>query len=110
MNGEEAECAQALDRNLLVKFWVRNLERQIKHSFWLQTSSDKFYPDFVAQLTDGRLLVIEYKGEQFKGTDDVQEKELLGKVWAEKSGNLFLMGWKKHEGMDIYQQINKVLG
>ena len=109
MNDEEADCAQAIDRNPLVKFWVRNLERQPRHAFWLQTSSDKFYPDFVAQLTDGRLLVIEYKGAQFYGTDDVKEKELLGKVWAEKSGNLFLMAWKQEESRDVYQQINKLL-
>ena len=32
------------------------------NSFWLQTSSDKFYPDFVALLNDGRVLVVEYKG------------------------------------------------
>jgi type III restriction enzyme len=110
MNGEEAECAQAIDRNPLVRFWVRNLERQEHRSFWLPTSSDKFYPDFVVQLTNGRLLVIEYKGEHLRG-EDAKEKELLGQVWAEKSGNLFLMAWKKDtQGRDVYQQINRVLG
>ncbi|HRK98635.1 MAG TPA: DEAD/DEAH box helicase family protein [Alphaproteobacteria bacterium] len=110
MNGEEAECAQAIDRNPLIKFWVRNLERQPQHAFWLPTSTDKFYPDFVAQLNDGRLLVIEYKGGHLAG-EDTQEKELIGKVWAEKSGNLFLMAWKKDkDGRDVYQQINKELG
>lgn len=107
MNGEEADCAQAIDRNPLVKFWVRNLERQQRHSFWLPTSTDKFYPDFVAKLNDGRLLVIEYKGSHL-ANDDTDEKELIGKVWAEKSGNLFLMAWKKKEGQDIYQQLNKL--
>jgi type III restriction enzyme len=109
MNGEETECAQAIDRNPLVHFWVRNLERQPHHAFWLPTSKDKFYPDFVAQLTDGRLLVIEYKGEHLKG-DDSKEKELLGQVWAEQSGHLFLMAWKKDDqGRDVYQQINNVI-
>lgn len=108
MNGEEAECGQAIDRSPLVKFWVRNLERQPRHAFWLQTSSDKFYPDFVAQLNDGRLLVIEYKGGHLQN-DDTQEKDLLGNVWAEKSGNLFLMAWKKQNGLDVYQQINAIL-
>ena len=110
MNGEESECAQALDRNPLVDFWVRNLERQPSHAFWLPTSTDYFYPDFIAKLKDGRLMVIEYKGGQFKGSDDSEEKELIGKVWAKKSGNIFLMGWKKDdEGLDIYVQINKFL-
>ena len=111
MNDEEADCAFAIDKNPNVKFWVRNLERQLKHSFWLPTSTDKFYPDFVAQLNDGRVLVVEYKGSQFAGSDDAKEKELIGKVWAEKSGNLFLMGWRKNdEGCDINQQINKIIG
>lgn len=109
MNNEEAEFAQALDRNRLVKFWVRNLERQPYHAFWLPTSSDRFYPDFVVKLHDGRLLVVEYKGAHLNN-DDTKEKELLGKVWAEKSGNLFLMAWKDFEGQDIYKQLNKILG
>ena len=109
MNGEESECAQAIDRNPLIKFWVRNLERQPIHAFWLPTSTDKFYPDFVAKLNDGRLLVIEYKGKHLDN-EDSKEKELIGKVWAEKSGNLFLMAWKKDDtGYDVYQQINQVL-
>jgi type III restriction enzyme len=110
MNGEEVNCAQAIDRNPLIKFWARNLERQPKYAFWLPTSTDKFYPDFIVQLKDGRLLVIEYKGAHLRN-DDSKEKELIGKVWAEKSGNLFLMAWKKDDnGLDVYQQINKCLG
>lgn len=41
-----------------VKAWVRNTQRQ-PHYFWLQMSSDKFDPDFLALLNDGRVLVIE---------------------------------------------------
>jgi type III restriction enzyme len=91
MNDEEAECAFAIDKNSNVKFWVRNLERQPKYSFWLPTSTDRFYPDFVAQLNDGRLLVVEYKGEPYATNDDSKEKKLIGEVWAKKSGNLFLL-------------------
>jgi hypothetical protein len=43
-----------------VKFWVRNLERR---DFWLPLANRKFYPDFVAELTDGRRLVVEHKGK-----------------------------------------------
>jgi type III restriction enzyme len=75
MNNEEAECAQAIDRNPLVKLWVRNLERQPMYSFWLQTSTDRFYPDFVVKLKDERLLVIEFKGEQFRGTEEMCRKK-----------------------------------
>ena len=109
MNNEEAECAQAIDQNPLVKYWVRNLERQDRYSFWLPTSTDKFYPDFVAQLNDNRLLIVEYKGAHL-ANEDTKEKELIGKVWAEKSGNLFLMAWKKNEaGRNVCQQINRTI-
>lgn len=53
MNKEEADCAAFIDSLPEVEFWVRNLERD-QYAFWLQTSTDKFYPDFVARLKDGR--------------------------------------------------------
>ena len=94
--GEEHECAVAIERNSNIKAWVRNTSRQ-PHSFWLQTSSDKFYPDFVALLNDGRILVVEYKGAPYYTNDDSKEKRLIGDLWAERSGGkcLFLMIEKK---------------
>ena len=59
--GEEFECAVFLDQLPQVKWWVRNLERRADYSFWLQTSTDKFYPDFVALLNDGRIMIVEYE-------------------------------------------------
>jgi len=69
-SGEEFDCAQYIDILSEVKYWVRNLERHPEHSFWLQTSTDKFYPDFVAKLEDGRILVVEYKGDFLITNDD----------------------------------------
>lgn len=68
-----------------MKFWVRNLERQPVASFWLPTSTDRFYPDFVAQLNDGRILVVEYKGAHLFNGDDAKEKRTIGEVWAAAS-------------------------
>lgn len=91
-SGEEHECAVYLDRLKEVKAWVRNTARQ-PHSFWLQTSSDKFYPDFVALLNDGRVLAVEYKGAHLASADDAKEKRLIGELWADRSSGmcLFLM-------------------
>ena len=91
--GEEFECAQFIDIQPEVKFWVRNLERRQDASFWFQTSTDKFYPDFVALLQDGRYLVIEYKGEHLWSADDAKEKMAVGKLWADRSKGkcLFIM-------------------
>ena len=92
--GEEFECAQFLDASLPnVNFWVRNLERRPSHAFWLQTSTDKFYPDFVCSLDDGRHLVVEYKGEDRWSNDDSKEKRDLGGLWEARSNGkcLFIM-------------------
>ncbi len=91
--GEEFQCAQLLDNHPKVKRWVRNLESRPQHSFWLQTSTDRFYPDFVCELTDGRYLVVEYKGFDRWSDDDSKEKRAIGQVWGEKSNGqcLFVM-------------------
>ena len=88
--GEEFLCAQTLNQMNEVEFWVRNLERQEKFSFWLQTSTDKFYPDFVCKLKDGRYLVVEYKGADRWSNDDSKEKRRLGEFWALKGEGLCL--------------------
>ncbi len=91
--GEELECAVFLDTLAQVKHWVRNLERRPEFSFWLQTSTDRFYPDFVAMLNDGRILVVESKGEVYWSNDDSKEKRAVGELWGDRSGGrcLFVM-------------------
>lgn len=64
---------------------MRNLERRSESSFWLQTSTDRFYPDFVAELVDGRFLVVEYKGGHLWDNSDSIEKRLVGELWADRS-------------------------
>jgi len=81
---EEFECAQLLDGLPQVQFWVRNLSRK-PTSFRLQTSKDWFYPDFVCQLTDGRVLAVEYKGKHLYDGIDAEEKRAVGAVWASRS-------------------------
>jgi type III restriction enzyme len=85
-HGEEFNCAVFLDNLPEVKYWVRNLERRPNHSFWLQTSTDRFYPDFVCLLNDGRYLIVEYKGEDRWSNEDSKEKRIIGEVWAKLSG------------------------
>ncbi len=104
--GEEFKCAVFIDNLAKVKYWVRNIERQPVYSFWLQTSTDKFYPDFIAKLNDGRILAIEYKGDHIRTSDDAKEKDLLGKLWAKKSNGkcLFIM-----VGKDDLQSIKTLI-
>lgn len=90
--GEEFECACFLDGELPeVEVWVRNVARP--PSFWLQTSTDRFYPDFVCRLRDGRILIVEGKGEHLWTNKDSEEKRDLGALWEARSGGagLFVM-------------------
>jgi type III restriction enzyme len=89
---EEFQCAQYLDGLTEVEFWVRNLSRKAT-SFRLQTSTDWFYPDFLCQLVDGRVLAVEYKGKHLYEGTDAEEKRAVGSVWASRSSGrcLFVM-------------------
>ena len=71
--------------------------------FWLPTSIDKFYPDFVVQLKDSRILVVEYKGSHIADTPDTKEKDIIGQIWAERSKGrcLFKMVVKENYQTEI---------
>lgn len=110
MNGEEIECAKAIEMlGQKVKFWVRNLEKDVR-AFRLPISTGWFYPDFVAMLSDGRILVVEYKGAHLEGAK-TDEKDMIGKCWQDKSGEkgLFLMAWKDSDGRNVYEQIEDII-
>ncbi len=105
-DGEESQCAQALDRLEEVRFWLRNVARH-PASFWLPTAAGKFYPDFVAQLGDGRLLVAEYKGARDIKSDDTREKRTIGELWERRSDGhgLFIIVEKSKDGKNMRAQL-----
>ena len=109
---EEWRCAMALDEQPRVKHGVRNLDSDPVASFWLPTSFGRFYPDFVCQLTDGRVLVAEYKGEHLRAVPKEIEKRQVGAVWAEHSAGqaVFAIVYKQERGMSMAQQIEAALG
>lgn len=84
---EEFECAVQLDilaQKGAIEFWVRNLVRKEASSFFLQKADGRFYPDFVCQLKNGKVLVVEYKGaDKWEAAED---DRLIGGLWAELSG------------------------
>ena len=105
-DGEEMQCAQVIDSLTAVKYWIRNVARH-PNSFWLPTATDKFYPDFVASLNDGRLLVVEYKGAHIAETSDTNEKRTIGALWERKSNGkgLFIAAEQMVDGKDVRQQL-----
>lgn len=111
-NGEEFQCAQAIDSLACVKYWLRNIAKHPR-SFWLPTSTDRFYPDFVVRMDDGRTLVVEYKGAHIAENRDTSEKRTVGELW-ERCGhgtNIFLVAEKAVNGMNVREQLmRKVSG
>ena len=102
--GEEYECAKALDITGKVKHWVRNLERR---GFSLPLAHNNFYPDFIAELADGRILAVEHKGKIYASNDDSKEKCNIGDLWEEASGGnaLFLMTVVEKGRPGLFEQI-----
>ena len=104
--GEEMQCAQAIDSLPGVSTWLRNVARH-PASFWLPTAGGRFFPDFVARMEDGRLLVVEYKGAHIAHGPDTAEKRTIGELWERKSNGtgLFVLAEKSVEGKDARVQL-----
>lgn len=112
-SGEEFECAQIIDSLPQTQYWIRNLVNRDKGSFWLPLAHGKFYPDFIVKLQDGRMLVVEYKGEHLADGADTAAKQAIGELWAANSEKtcLFLMALKMDKnGRGLRKQIIDLIG
>lgn len=93
-NGKPAEeylCALAIEQCEDVEVWVRNLKHPTQ--FRLPTATGFTYPDFVARLKDGLILVLEYKGEDRYESSKNKAKRAVGELWARKNPHgIYLMG------------------
>lgn len=110
--GEEFQCALAIESLPQVRYWIRNLVRRDQASFWLPLAHGRFFPDFVCELNDGRMLVVEYKGEAYVSNDDSAAKCAVGEKWAQLSNGkcLFIMATKKDaQNRDVRQQLLKLV-
>lgn len=75
----------------------------------LPTATDYSYPDFIAELKDGRIQTVGYKGEPYKTNDDSREKKNVGAQSEHSSGGkcLFLMAVSDDElGRGVARQID----
>lgn len=104
--GEEFQCARLLDDLEEVEFWVRNYPTW-SNAFRLPYPGGNFFPDFLAKLKDGRLLVVEYKGKHIAHSPETYEKEAIGGLWARKTGNLFLMPRTPQELDQVRQVVRR---
>lgn len=93
MNGEESECATRIDQHPNVARWLRNAERATQGGFHLPLAPGKFFADFIVELLDGRLVLVEYKmGKMANAPDELHKKE-VGELWASRSGGRARFAW-----------------
>lgn len=104
--GQEFQCAQLIDRHPKVRHWVRNLDTA-PCGFGLPTSRGRFYADFVAELADGRVALLEFKGAHLQNDPYEIEKRQVGELWARASGGQAVFGWLTFEG--LAQQLDTAL-
>lgn len=73
----------------------------------MPTAEGNFYHDFVCRLKDGRMFVVEYKGEHLR--KDAETDNRIGKAMEKASGGkcLFLMVFKNENGLDMRAQLKK---
>jgi type III restriction enzyme len=92
-SAEEQRAAEVLDRHPRVVRWVRNPVGD--HGFALPRrpldGNRWFYPDLIAELDDGRLLLVEVKGGHLAATVDTRDKVDAALRWAEVTGNGFAL-------------------
>ena len=72
------------------------------------TARQRTYPDFVARLSDGRLLVVEYKGGDRFTAEQEEEKRMVGELWTKRSNGrgLYLMARKvDDQGRNVREQL-----
>lgn len=108
--GEEFLCAKLISAHPNVRHWVRNLDTK-PCGFWLPTSTQNFYPDFIVERNDGLIVVIEYKGARGASDSLEIEKRQVGELWAKNSQGRARFGWimKTQDGLSMAQQLEKLL-
>jgi len=92
MNNPESECAKRINDHPNVKRWIRNLDQESAGGFSLPLSPGRFYPDFIVELMDGRIAMVEYK-EHLAELAKEQHKKDVGELWAARSGGKCIFAW-----------------
>jgi type III restriction enzyme len=85
MNNFEQRLIMDIASQENVLFWHRNSVTKDK-GFYLNGFSNNHYPDFILYTQKQNIILVETKGD-FLDNDDSKAKNVLGKKWAEKSGD-----------------------
>jgi type III restriction enzyme len=99
MNGDERLCAQQIDAHPNTKHWVRNLDRA-PGAFWLPGFRQRFFPDFIVELRDGRYAAVEFKMTKMELDPEEDAKRTSGTLWAGRSGGKCVFLWVVKETIE----------
>ena len=91
-NQAEADCAAKIDGHTNVRRWVRNLEHASQGGFSLPKSPGRFFPDFIVELNDGRIALVEYKGDRDPLPEE-QHKKAVGELWESRGAGRCVFAW-----------------
>jgi type III restriction enzyme len=93
MEDEESQCAKKIDDHPNVKRWLRNLTHESAGGFSLPLSPGRFFPDFLAELNDGRIAIVEYKGRHRASLPEEIHKKDVGEMWEARSSGQCVFVW-----------------
>lgn len=93
INKDELECATRIDTCDRVKRWLRNADSETQGGFWLPKSPGRFFPDFIVEFADGKLLIVEYKMKKIERDVEEQHKKSVGELWAARSAGRCRFAW-----------------
>ena len=92
-SGEEANCAERIDIHPNVERWLRNLDQESAGGLSLPKSPGRFFPDFIVELRDGRVGLVEYKGRHLATNEEEQHKKDIGELWEARSAGTCVFVW-----------------
>lgn len=105
-DGEEAQCAKRINDHPNVKRWIRNLEHESAGGFHLPLSPGRFFPDFICELEDGRIAIVEYKGKMLAEKASELHKKAIGELWAAQSNGRGVFVWVEDMNWDALKALD----
>lgn len=101
---EEYQVALYIDKMDSVISWIRNIDKDPLNSFWLQTKTDKFYPDFIIHFKNGTTAVAEYKGQAYIKEYE-ETKKPVGDAWGSIDENYKFISLYATNFKDVLQDV-----
>ncbi len=109
MNDFEKKVIHEIANLENVEFWHRNLERG---KGLLINGFINHYPDFIVKMKNGKIVIVETKGDHLDGSDS-HKKIKLGEKWASKAGEQYryfmVFETKKVDGAKTLPELLNIL-